>query len=187
MEVPDDQKASRVHSAFSNNTSFASKMNHIQLQTSTHSSYGTNKITNVTRGRIYCHGCEKMDLLLDYVSWTGRVQLEMCEPIGGTHVEHLECVNASRKFLRIVLSIEDKLNYLEQPILSAPVAPKGQLVAPEITATHTAWIKGSKGIARLMLMTMEPDIQRNMENLHAHEMLEELKTLFAQRAEQELL
>ncbi|GKA26822.1 hypothetical protein Tco_0712931 [Tanacetum coccineum] len=47
MEVLDDQKASRVHFAFSNNTSFASKMNHIQLQTSTHSSYGTNKITNV--------------------------------------------------------------------------------------------------------------------------------------------
>ncbi|GKF15217.1 hypothetical protein Tco_0056679 [Tanacetum coccineum] len=34
---------------------------------------------------------------------------------------------------------------------------------------------------------MEPEIQRNLENLHAHEMLEELKTLFAQQAEQELL
>ncbi|GJW93894.1 retrotransposon protein, putative, ty1-copia subclass [Tanacetum coccineum] len=89
--------------------------------------------------------------------------------------------------LRIVLSIEDKLNYLEQPIPPAPVAPEGQLVAPEITAAHTAWIKGSKEIAGLMLMTMEPEIQRNLENLHAHEMLEELKTLFAQQAEQELL
>ncbi|GJT87542.1 hypothetical protein Tco_1069259 [Tanacetum coccineum] len=38
-----------------------------------------------------------------------------------------------------------------------------------------------------MLMTMEPEIQRNLENLHAHEMLKELKTLFAQPAEQELL
>ncbi|GJZ55180.1 hypothetical protein Tco_0610373, partial [Tanacetum coccineum] len=69
----------------------------------------------------------------------------------------------------------------------APVAPEGQLVAPQINATHTAWIKGSKEIARLMLMTMEPEIQRNLENLHAYEMLQELKTLFAQRAEQELL
>nr|GEU74306.1 hypothetical protein [Tanacetum cinerariifolium] len=51
--------------------------------------------------------------------------------------------------LRIVLSIEDKLNYLEQPISHAPVAPA--------------------------------------EPLHAHEMLKELKTLFAQQAEQELL
>ncbi|GKC86633.1 zinc finger, CCHC-type containing protein, partial [Tanacetum coccineum] len=89
--------------------------------------------------------------------------------------------------LRIVLSIEDKLNYLEQPLPPAPVAPEGQLVAPEITTAHTAWIKGSKEIAGLMLMTMEPEIQRNLENLHAYEMLQELKTLFAQQAEQELL
>nr|GEW85637.1 hypothetical protein [Tanacetum cinerariifolium] len=89
--------------------------------------------------------------------------------------------------LKIALSIEDKLNYLEQPIPPALVAPKGQLVALEILAAHTAWIKGSKETTGLMLMTMEPEIQRNLENLHAHEMLQELKTLFAQQAEQELL
>nr|GEY84582.1 hypothetical protein [Tanacetum cinerariifolium] len=38
-----------------------------------------------------------------------------------------------------------------------------------------------------MLMTLEPEIQQNLELLHAHEMLKELKTLFAQQAEQELL
>nr|GEU61967.1 retrotransposon protein, putative, Ty1-copia subclass [Tanacetum cinerariifolium] len=58
--------------------------------------------------------------------------------------------------LRIVLSIEDKLNYLEQPIPPAPVALEGQQVAPEIIAAHAAWIRGSKEIAGLMLMTMEP-------------------------------
>nr|GEY76992.1 hypothetical protein [Tanacetum cinerariifolium] len=89
--------------------------------------------------------------------------------------------------LRIVLSIEDKLNYLEQPIPPAPVASAGQQVAPEILAAHNAWIKGSKKIAGIMLMTMKPEIQRNLEPLHAHEMLKELKTLFAQQAEQELL
>nr|GEV04770.1 zinc finger, CCHC-type [Tanacetum cinerariifolium] len=73
------------------------------------------------------------------------------------------------------------------PIPPALVAPAGQLVAPEILAAHNAWIKGSKEIAGLMLMTMEPEIQRNLEPLHAHEMLRELKTLFAQQAEQELL
>nr|GEZ89757.1 zinc finger, CCHC-type [Tanacetum cinerariifolium] len=52
---------------------------------------------------------------------------------------------------------------------------------------HTTWVKGSKEIAGLMLMTMEPEIQRNLEPLHAHEMLKELKTLFAQQAEHELL
>nr|GFA45576.1 zinc finger, CCHC-type [Tanacetum cinerariifolium] len=89
--------------------------------------------------------------------------------------------------LRIVLSIEDKLNYLEQPIPHVPVAPSGQQVAPEILAAHAAWVKGSKEIVGLMLMTMEPEIQRNLKPLHAHEMLKELKTLFAQQAEQELL
>ncbi|GJY44307.1 zinc finger, CCHC-type containing protein [Tanacetum coccineum] len=89
--------------------------------------------------------------------------------------------------LRIVLSIKDKLNYLEQPIPPSPIPAEGQQVAPEILAAHAAWIKGSKEIAGLMLMTMEPKIQQNLENLHAHEMLKELKTLFAQQAEQELL
>nr|GFB10414.1 zinc finger, CCHC-type [Tanacetum cinerariifolium] len=89
--------------------------------------------------------------------------------------------------LRIVLSIEDKLNYLEQPITPAPVAPAGQQVAPEILTAHAAWVKGSKEIAGLMLMTMELEIQRNLESLRAHEMLKELKTLFTQQAEQELL
>ncbi|GJZ94962.1 hypothetical protein Tco_0667165 [Tanacetum coccineum] len=85
--------------------------------------------------------------------------------------------------LRIVLSIEDKLNYLEQPLPPAPVAPAGQQVAPEILAAHTAWVKGSKEIAGLMLMTMDSEIQQNLENLHAYDMLRELKTLFAQQAE----
>nr|GEY74417.1 hypothetical protein [Tanacetum cinerariifolium] len=44
-----------------------------------------------------------------------------------------------------------------------------------------------KEIAGLMVMTMKPEIQRNLEPIHAHEMLKELKTLFAQQAEQELL
>nr|GEU77879.1 hypothetical protein [Tanacetum cinerariifolium] len=81
--------------------------------------------------------------------------------------------------LRIVLSIEDKLNYLEQPIPPTPMAPEGQQVAPEILAAHAAWVKGSKEIAGLMLMSMEPEIQQNLEPFHAYEMLKELKTLFA--------
>nr|GEX73249.1 hypothetical protein [Tanacetum cinerariifolium] len=75
----------------------------------------------------------------------------------------------------------------EIPIPPAPIAPAGQHVAPEILAAHNAWIKGSKEIVGLMLMTMKPEIQQNLEPLHAHEILRELKTLFAQQAEQELL
>nr|GEW48395.1 retrotransposon protein, putative, Ty1-copia subclass [Tanacetum cinerariifolium] len=65
------------------------------------------------------------------------------------------------------------------PIPLASVAPTGQQVAPEILVAHNAWIKGSKEIVGLMLVTMKPEIQRNMEPFHAHEMLQELKTLFA--------
>ncbi|GJZ38935.1 hypothetical protein Tco_0585498 [Tanacetum coccineum] len=51
-------------------------------------------------------------------------------------------------------------DYLEQPISPAPVpAQAGQQVAPEDLAAHAAWVKGSKEIAGLMLMTIEPDIQ----------------------------
>nr|GFD39191.1 hypothetical protein [Tanacetum cinerariifolium] len=62
----------------------------------------------------------------------------------------------SGRQLRIVLSIEDKLHYLEQHIPPVPEAPEGQRFALEILAAHTAWVKGSKEIAGLMLMTMEP-------------------------------
>ncbi|GKE09914.1 zinc finger, CCHC-type containing protein, partial [Tanacetum coccineum] len=56
--------------------------------------------------------------------------------------------------LRIVLSVEDKVSYLEHPIPVAPVAAPGQQVPPKALAAHGAW---------------------------------ELKTMFAQQAEQELL
>nr|GEW47716.1 hypothetical protein [Tanacetum cinerariifolium] len=52
--------------------------------------------------------------------------------------------------LRIVLSVKDKLNYLEHPISAAPVpAHVGQQVAPEAFAAHAAWVKGSKEIVGL--------------------------------------
>ncbi|GKB00140.1 zinc finger, CCHC-type containing protein [Tanacetum coccineum] len=89
--------------------------------------------------------------------------------------------------LLIVLSAEDKLNYLEHPILAAPVpAIDGQRVTPKALAAHAAWVKGQKEVAFLMLMTMEPDLQRNLETLGAYDMLEELKTLFSQQAELKL-
>ncbi|GKC41306.1 hypothetical protein Tco_1059028 [Tanacetum coccineum] len=65
--------------------------------------------------------------------------------------------------LWIVLSTEDKLPFMEQPIPAIPVPPAGQL------------------------MTMDPDIQKNLEHLGAYEMLKELKTLYVQQADKELL
>ncbi|GJV55850.1 hypothetical protein Tco_1456855 [Tanacetum coccineum] len=48
-------------------------------------------------------------------------------------------INWYRK-LRIVLLVEDKLDYLEQPIPPAPIlAQVGQQVAPKAFAAHAAW------------------------------------------------
>ncbi|GKE32972.1 hypothetical protein Tco_1452294, partial [Tanacetum coccineum] len=82
---------------------------------------------------------------------------------------------------------EDKLPFLEHPIPAMPVPPAGQVLPPDVLNIHTAWVKASKEIADLMLMTMDPDIQKNMEQLGAYDMLKELKTLYAQQADQELL
>nr|GEU34514.1 hypothetical protein [Tanacetum cinerariifolium] len=83
---------------------------------------------------------------------------------------------------------EDKLNYLELLISATPVlAVTGHQVLPETLAAHATWVKGQKEIVVLMLMTMEPDLQWNLESLGAYDMLKELQTLFAQQAEQELL
>ncbi|GJW01660.1 hypothetical protein Tco_1556911 [Tanacetum coccineum] len=79
---------------------------------------------------------------------------------------------------------------INQPL---PMAGKGQVtILREANTcyalnTHTAWVKTSKEIAGLMLMTMDPDIQKNLKHLGAYDMLKELKTLYAQHADPELL
>nr|GFA60374.1 retrotransposon protein, putative, Ty1-copia subclass [Tanacetum cinerariifolium] len=62
--------------------------------------------------------------------------------------------------LRLVLSIEDKKNYLEHLIPVAPVAPPRQQVPPAALTAHAAWVKRQK---------------------------EELKAMYSKQAEQELL
>ncbi|GJX14003.1 zinc finger, CCHC-type containing protein [Tanacetum coccineum] len=86
-----------------------------------------------------------------------------------------------------MLSVEDKLPFLEQPIPAMLVPPARQVLPPDVLNTHTAWVKASKEIVGLMLMTMDPDIQKNLEHLGAYDMLKELKTLYAQQTDQELL
>nr|GEY25346.1 hypothetical protein [Tanacetum cinerariifolium] len=87
-----------------------------------------------------------------------------------------------------VFNVDYKLNYLEHPIPAAPVpAHAGQQVPTEAFAAYVAWVKGEKETVGLILMTMKPNIQHNMENLGAYDMLQELKTLFFQQVEQELL
>ncbi|GJR10767.1 zinc finger, CCHC-type containing protein [Tanacetum coccineum] len=64
--------------------------------------------------------------------------------------------------LRIVLYTEDKLPFLEQPIPALPVPPQGQANTPDV-------------------------IQKTLEHLGANDMLKELKALYVQQADQELL
>ncbi|GKB61220.1 zinc finger, CCHC-type containing protein [Tanacetum coccineum] len=85
--------------------------------------------------------------------------------------------------LRIVLSTEDKIPFLEQPIPGMPVPPAGQVTPPDVLAIHSAWVKAQKEIAGLMLMTMDPDIQKNLEQLGAFEMLKELKMFYIDNLE----
>nr|GEV12240.1 zinc finger, CCHC-type [Tanacetum cinerariifolium] len=89
--------------------------------------------------------------------------------------------------LHLVLSTEDKENYLEHPIPAAPVAPPGQQVLPQAIAAHAAWVKGQKEVAVLMLLTIDLEIQRNLAHLGAYDMLQELKAMYSKQAEQELL
>ncbi|GKC67963.1 hypothetical protein Tco_1100561 [Tanacetum coccineum] len=85
-----------------------------------------------------------------------------------------------------VLLIEDKLTYLEHLIHDVPIPAHGQELPPDGLIAHTTWVKASIKIVGLMLMTIDPRIQKNLEQLGAHDMLKELKTLFSQQAEHEL-
>ncbi|GKF50173.1 hypothetical protein Tco_0146640 [Tanacetum coccineum] len=79
--------------------------------------------------------------------------------------------------LWIVLSVEDKLPYLDQPIPALPIPPAGQVTPPDVLATHSAWFKASKEISGLMLMTMDPKIQKTLEHLGAFDMLNYIDNL----------
>ncbi|GJU60990.1 zinc finger, CCHC-type containing protein [Tanacetum coccineum] len=75
--------------------------------------------------------------------------------------------------LLIVLCTKDKLPFLEQPIPVLPVPPQGQANPSDVVTGHQAWVKAQKEIAGLMLMTMEPDIQKNLEHLGVFDVLKQ--------------
>ncbi|PWA53227.1 zinc finger, CCHC-type [Artemisia annua] len=89
--------------------------------------------------------------------------------------------------LRIILTAEDKLTYVEHPISATHVPPTpDQQVPADVLAAHRQWVKASKDIGFLMLISMTPELQKNLEHFDAYNMLKELKTMFAQQVEQEL-
>ncbi|GKG27643.1 hypothetical protein Tco_0405970, partial [Tanacetum coccineum] len=82
---------------------------------------------------------------------------------------------------------QGQVTFLEHPIPVVPVPAPRQELPPDVLAVHTTWVKASKEITGLMLMIMDPKIQKNLEQLGAYDMLKELKTLFSQQVEHELL
>ncbi|GJS18877.1 zinc finger, CCHC-type containing protein [Tanacetum coccineum] len=84
--------------------------------------------------------------------------------------------------LRIVLMNEQKLHHLEDALPKAPPATTTTVVYNAYTRRVTKQQK----VACLILLSMTLDIQKNLEDRTAFEILQELKTMFQQQAEQEL-
>nr|GEW21827.1 zinc finger, CCHC-type [Tanacetum cinerariifolium] len=73
--------------------------------------------------------------------------------------------------MRIVLTVEDKLTYLEHLIPIALVPAPRQQLPQDVLAAHTRCVKTSKEIACLMLVNITPELQMNLEHFAAYDML----------------
>ncbi|KAK1424219.1 hypothetical protein QVD17_19540 [Tagetes erecta] len=82
--------------------------------------------------------------------------------------------------LKIVLKFAKKLYILEAPVPDQPEA--------NTAAARKAWDKHNEDaveVACLMQATMSPDLQKNMEDMAAFDMIEQLKGMFQKQARQE--
>ncbi|GJR84814.1 hypothetical protein Tco_0155599 [Tanacetum coccineum] len=82
--------------------------------------------------------------------------------------------------LRIVLRNEQKLHHLEDALPEAPPA------SAAVRNAYTHRVDEQQEVACLMVVSMTPEIQKNLEDRTSFEILQELKTMFQQQAEQEL-
>ncbi|GJX96193.1 hypothetical protein Tco_0351991 [Tanacetum coccineum] len=85
--------------------------------------------------------------------------------------------------LRIVLRNEQKLYHLEEALPKAPPAT----ATAAVRNAYTRRVAKQQEVACLMLVSMTHEIQKNLEDRPAFEILQELKTMFQQQAEQELI
>nr|GEY19617.1 hypothetical protein [Tanacetum cinerariifolium] len=84
--------------------------------------------------------------------------------------------------LRIILRNEQKLHHLEGALPEAPPATATDVVRN----AYTRRVVKQQEVACLMLVSMTLDIQKNLEDRTAFEILQVLKTMFQQQTEQEL-
>ncbi|GJX11005.1 retrotransposon protein, putative, ty1-copia subclass [Tanacetum coccineum] len=84
--------------------------------------------------------------------------------------------------LRIVLRNEQKLHHLEEALPEAPPATATVVVRN----AYTRRVSEQQEVACFMLVNVTLEIQKNLEDRTAFEILQELKTMFQQQAKQEL-
>ncbi|GJS00123.1 hypothetical protein Tco_0316631 [Tanacetum coccineum] len=77
---------------------------------------------------------------------------------------------------------EQKLHYLEEALPKAPPAT----TTAAVRNAYTRRVAKQQEVSCLMLVSMTLKIQKNLEDRPAFEILQELKTMFQQQAEQEL-
>ncbi|GKE29119.1 hypothetical protein Tco_1444503 [Tanacetum coccineum] len=84
--------------------------------------------------------------------------------------------------LRIVLKNEQKLHHLEEALPEAPPAT----ATAAVRNAYTLRVAEQQEVACLMLVSITPKIQKNLEDRPAFRILQELKTIFQQQAKREL-
>ena len=84
--------------------------------------------------------------------------------------------------LRIVLKHEKKLNVLDEPLPPEPA----ETATAAVRAAYARKFDEQSEVGCLMLSTMTPELQRDLENYDAHRMINELKSMFEKQAQQEL-
>ncbi|XP_071739995.1 uncharacterized protein [Rutidosis leptorrhynchoides] len=84
--------------------------------------------------------------------------------------------------LQIVLRSERKLHHLENPLPEAPPETASTTVCNAYTKQYNEQIE----VAGLMLASMTSELQKNLVDYNAYDMIGKLKTMFQQQAEQEL-
>ena len=84
--------------------------------------------------------------------------------------------------LRIVLKHDNKLYALEEPVPEEEPANNAPRAEKEAYKKH---VEDANEVACLMLATMNSELQKQHENMNAVEMIEHLKTLYAEQARHE--
>ncbi|XP_071728559.1 uncharacterized protein [Rutidosis leptorrhynchoides] len=82
----------------------------------------------------------------------------------------------------IVKRSERKLHHLENPL---PEAPR-ETASASVRNAYTKQYNEQLELSCLMLASMTSELQKNLVDYNAYDMIEELKTMFQQQAEQEL-